>query len=103
MEILRSGGSAEGNGGYIEVRPGGVNKGAFVSAILSRQVLSIVGSVMVLSILFPAFRSFRTRRCIDKTTRYYIILIIVLVSILQYRIKRNWASELCIKVKYCRL
>lgn len=38
MEILRSSGSAAGNGGYIEVRPGGVNKGAFVSFVLSRQV-----------------------------------------------------------------
>ncbi|CBJ29609.1 Trehalose 6-phosphate synthase, family GT20 / Trehalose 6-phosphate phosphatase [Ectocarpus siliculosus] len=36
VEILR--GTSDGDGGYIEVRPGGVNKGAFVSAILSRQV-----------------------------------------------------------------
>ena len=38
VEILRGSGSADGDGGYIEVRPGGVNKGAFVSGILSRQV-----------------------------------------------------------------
>eukprot|EP00903_Cladosiphon_okamuranus_P012881 g12029.t1 len=39
VEILRGTGSSDGGeGGYIEVRPGGVNKGAFVSAVLSRQV-----------------------------------------------------------------
>eukprot|EP00752_Nemacystus_decipiens_P007782 g6950.t1 len=39
VEILRGTGSSDGgDGGYIEVRPGGVNKGAFVSAVLSRQV-----------------------------------------------------------------
>ncbi|CAN0068179.1 unnamed protein product, partial [Hapterophycus canaliculatus] len=37
VEILRGSGASD-EGGYIEVRPGGVNKGAFVSAILSRQV-----------------------------------------------------------------
>lgn len=38
VEILRGTGSSDADGGYIEVRPGGVNKGAFVSAVLSRQV-----------------------------------------------------------------
>ncbi len=38
VEILRGTGSSDAEGGYIEVRPGGVNKGAFVSAVLSRQV-----------------------------------------------------------------
>lgn len=37
LEILRGTGGENG-GGYIEVRPRGVNKGAFVQAILSRQV-----------------------------------------------------------------
>lgn len=38
LEILRGTSSGDSTGGYIEVRPGGVNKGAFVSAMLSRQV-----------------------------------------------------------------
>ncbi|CAM9975335.1 unnamed protein product [Pylaiella littoralis] len=38
VEILRGTGSSDAEGGYIEVRPGGVNKGAFVSAVMSRQL-----------------------------------------------------------------
>lgn len=54
MEILR--GTSDGDGGYIEVRPGGVNKGAFVSAILSRQVSRALCIVTLLLRYYDSLR-----------------------------------------------